>query len=93
MSSEAHYLTLKVTSIKAVEESNRPWESYATSNNYIGKSMRYAFTKMLNEWFKHELQRRLASEHSNIIVLSMHPGLIATDNNVVSFPYLLRPLL
>ena len=93
MSSSAQAFCPKVGSIRTLEILNDPWPGFATSTGFIAETKRYSFTKLLNELFKVELQRRLSAEGSTITVLSMDPGFIATENGVASFPILLKPLV
>ena len=93
MSSSGQFLCPNIPSIKTVEALIDPWPGFATSTGFVAQVKRYSFTKLLNELFKIELQRRLVKEGSTITVLSMHPGLIATENSMTSSPTLIRPLL
>ena len=92
VSSHAHYAIRTAYHVTTVEELNRPWPRFA-GNGFIAASYRYSWTKLLNEWFKVELQRRLVADDIDITVLSGHPGLIGTENNFISWPWYLRFIL
>ena len=78
--------------VKTVEDLNKPWPGFAGSG-FIAATYRYSWTKLLNEWFKVELQRQITTDNIDITVLSGHPGLIATENNYISWPRYLRFVL
>ena len=92
MSSDAIMFSSHVASLSTVEQLNAPWKEFAASNGFVAQTKRYAFTKLLNELFKIELQRRLDSEGANILAISMTPGMVATENSVNAHPWYLKPL-
>ena len=93
MSSDAHQMTPKIASLKTLEDLNTPWQGFADSNAFWAQTKRYSFTKLCNELFKIELVRRLNEEGSNIITLSTNPGLVKTEGNLLSWPWMLKPLV
>jgi len=75
-------------------------EDRANVDSLINRSKRYMFSKLLNVLFASELQRRLLSESllaepstNSIISVSVHPGLVATENGVNNVPWVLRFIL
>ena len=92
VSSHAHYGIRTAYHVKTVEALNKPWSSFA-GDGFIAASYRYSWTKLLNEWFKVELQRQVTTDNIDITVLSGHPGLIGTENNYISWPWYLRFIL
>jgi hypothetical protein len=72
---------------------NNPFPSYQKSTSFLGRCARYAYIKICNELFKVELQRRLDTENSSIIVLSVHPGVVKTENCMESIPWYFRYIL
>ena len=86
-------MTPKIASLKTLEDLNTPWQGFADSNSFWAQAQRYSFTKLCNELFKIELVRRLNEEGSKIITLSTNPGLVNTEGNLVTWPWLLKPLV
>ena len=76
-----------IQSLASIEALKAPWPEYANDNSFFwSKLKRYAYTKVLNEIFKGELQRRLEGSAPNIVCLSAHAGLTLTPA-VVQLPY------
>jgi|ERR1700728_2657202 NAD(P)-dependent dehydrogenase (short-subunit alcohol dehydrogenase family) len=93
MSSRAESACPKIAGLKTLEQLNNPFPSYQTSTSFLGRCARYAYTKACNELFKIELQRRLDAEGSSIVVLSVHPGVVKTENCMESIPWYFRYIL
>lgn len=93
MSSRAESACHNIAGFKTLEQLNHPFTSYQSSTSFLGQCERYAYTKACNELFKMELQRRLDAEGSTIIVISVHPGVVRTENCMESIPWYLRHVL
>ncbi|TKA63257.1 hypothetical protein B0A49_09162 [Cryomyces minteri] len=92
MSSIAHSITPKLAGLKTIEELNIPWHGYK-STGFLAQMKRYSFTKLCNELFKVELQRRLDAEGSNIVTISTHPGMVKSKNSIDSAPLVFKLLI
>ena len=91
MSSSAHYLCPKISKLRSVGDLNRPWPGFEISNSFWAQVKRYTFTKVLNQLFTIELQRRLDEERADVMALSADPGFVATEGSIVTWPWLLQP--
>ncbi|MCJ1377607.1 hypothetical protein MMC17_000702 [Xylographa soralifera] len=92
MTSEAYSFCPKLPGLKTLEQLNAPYSSYQTARSFYGQVVRYAYSKLLNELYKVELQRRLIAENSSTIVMSVMPGMVATEGSFVTYPWYLKPL-
>ena len=92
MSSAAYHMCPELPGLKTLDQLNAPYPSYQTAKSFYGQIVRYAYSKLLNELYKVELQRRLSAEKSSIIVMSVTPGMVATEGSFVTFPWYLKPL-
>lgn len=92
MSSAAELFCPKLLGLQTVEQLNAPYLTYQ-DNGFYQQVRRYGFTKLLNELYKTELQRRLSKENSGIIVVSIMPGLVGTENSLALYPWYFKPLL
>ena len=92
MSSAAYSLCPKLPGLKTLDQLNAPYPSYQTAKSFYGQIVRYAYSKLLNELYKVELQRRLNAENSSTIVVSVMPGMVATEGSFVTYPWYLKPL-
>lgn len=95
LSSPAHQFTPQLKQLKTIDDLNHPWEGSAEDTSWKGGFTRYGFTKTLNELFDLELVRRLRDEKSGnpILVMSIHPGFVATEGHVETWPWFLQPLI
>jgi NAD(P)-dependent dehydrogenase (short-subunit alcohol dehydrogenase family) len=85
--SDAHSLAPKSVKFASREDFN------AVSENSIMKKMsRYGLSKLANVMFTPELQRRLNAKNSPIVVMTVHPGTIASDGAQTQFNTLPWPL-
>jgi len=93
MSSVGHTLCPKIAGFQNLSQFAKPFPGYDTDKGFYADCKRYFFSKLCNELFKLELQRRLQESCPNIIVLSAHPGFVATENSLTTWPWLLKPLV
>ncbi|MCJ1437287.1 hypothetical protein MMC27_006673 [Xylographa pallens] len=93
MSSAAYSFCPEIPGLKTLDQLNAPYPSYQTAKSFYGQVVRYAYSKLLNELYKVELQRRLSAENSSTIVMSVTPGMVATEGSFVTFPWYLKPLV
>ena len=92
LSSDAYSFCPQLAGFKSMDQLNNPYSSYKTATTFFGSTIRYGYTKLMNEHFKIELQRRLNAEGSSVIVLSVMPGLVGTENAVAKFPWWMKPM-
>lgn len=65
----------------------------ASADSLLANTKRYNFTKLLNVLFAAELQRRVDKEDTQLISISLHPGVVATGGALDRFPAVLKPML
>ncbi|MCJ1400500.1 hypothetical protein MMC11_003706 [Xylographa trunciseda] len=92
VSSEGYRGCPKLAGLKTLEQLNAPYHGYQTAKGFYARVIRYAYTKLLNQLYKIELQRRLNAENSSIVVISVMPGMVATRGSFVTYPWWLKPI-
>jgi hypothetical protein len=79
-----------VQPLASIGDLSIPWPGFPTSGTFLSRLKRYGYTKILNEYFKDEFQRRLGACGCDIVLMSTNPGMIKTGGSIANYPLIFK---
>jgi hypothetical protein len=80
----------QINSLAGIEEVSTPRHDLSTSDALLFYLKRYRYSKILNEYFKGQLQRHSDASGCDIVVGSRDPGMLNTEGSIATYPCLFK---